>query len=227
MKPTALDLFCGGGGTTIGLMQAGFQVTGVDIIQPKNYPGHDFIKKDVRDIPIDFLLGFDYVTASPPCHRHSIATRSQRDFDREKYPCYIEQVREMLRDHPLYSIENVPLAPLRTSLILTGQPFGLKRLWRKRHFENSFIVPQPSLGNRPRNCISVTTSMCSNNHYYRRKKLGLQGRPPLWVCLSIMGYPRWTWKHYPKWTLLNYHEVGNSVPPPYARYIAEHAKAYL
>lgn len=28
---TALDLYCGGGGATIGLMQAGFEVTGIDI----------------------------------------------------------------------------------------------------------------------------------------------------------------------------------------------------
>ena len=221
----ALDLFCGGGGSTIGLMQAGFEVTGIDNKHQPNYPGHHFILADVLDMPVD-IRAYDLIIASPPCQRHSISTRA-KNFNYKKHPCYISEVREMLRLHPFTVIENVPLAPLRTSLVLTGQVFRLKKLWRKRHFETSFLVPQPPLGNRPRNTISVTTSMCSNNHFYRRKDLGLQGRPPLWVIHSVMGYPRWTWKFYPRWTLLNYVQIGNSIPPPYTRYIAEQAIAYL
>ena len=220
----AIDLFCGGGGSTIGLMQAGFEVTGIDIKDQPNYPGHQFIKANVLDMPIN-IFDFDIIVASPPCKQHSIANRAN-NFNYKKHRCYISEVRELIKKHPFYVIENVPLAPLRTSLILTGQTFGLKKLWRKRHFETSFIIRQPELGNRPKKTISVTTSMCSNNHFYRRKALGLPGRPPLWVCHSVMGFPRWTYSFYPRWALLNYVQIGNAVPPPYMRHIAEEMKKF-
>jgi site-specific DNA-cytosine methylase len=34
----ALDLFCGAGGASMGLYQAGYKVTGVDVIDQPNYP---------------------------------------------------------------------------------------------------------------------------------------------------------------------------------------------
>ena len=37
-KPTALDLFCGAGGASVGLYQAGFEVYGIDIEPQLNYP---------------------------------------------------------------------------------------------------------------------------------------------------------------------------------------------
>ena len=72
MKRKALDLFCGGGGAAIGLYQAGFDtVVGIDNKKHRNYP-FDFIQADVTDLPVD-VHDFDFVWASPPCQRFSIA----------------------------------------------------------------------------------------------------------------------------------------------------------
>ncbi len=46
-KPKALDLFCGGGGAAEGLIDAGFEVIGVDVVfkHHKQYPGL-FVQSD-------------------------------------------------------------------------------------------------------------------------------------------------------------------------------------
>ena len=56
----ALDLFCGAGGSSMGLYRAGFEVTGVDINFQPEYPFH-FIQEDVFELDLEFLKRFDFI----------------------------------------------------------------------------------------------------------------------------------------------------------------------
>jgi DNA (cytosine-5)-methyltransferase 1 len=216
----ALDLFCGGGGASDGLANAGFEVVGVDMRRPsRSYP-HAFIQADVAALEID-LSEWDFIWASPPCQRHSIASRSHRDYTPEKYPCFIDVVREKLAGHPFTCIENVSLAPIRPDLVLTGPSVNLHRIERKRHFELSFFCLGPSAPRLARSAfasdraVTVTTSLSSKNHFYPRKRIGLPGRVSPAEACEAMGITR----------SMTAREVGNAIPPAYAEFIARQALA--
>ena len=187
-KPIAIDLFCGGGGAALGLMWAGYEVIGIDIELQKNYPGH-FILGDALNPPID-LKKAAIVWASPPCQRFSIAGRS-RGNDYLRHPDHTDKVRELLAGHPYTVIENVAQAPIRQDLILTGEMFGLRQLRRRRAFELSFFAWQlPYIKLQKNTYITVTTSMCSNSHFYRRKAEGKKGKPHPMETKHAMGISR-------------------------------------
>ena len=217
MKRKALDLFCGGGGAAIGLYQAGFDtVVGIDNKKHRNYP-FDFIQADVTDLPVN-VHDFDFVWASPPCQRFSCATRS-RGNDWEKHPDFIPYTQALIEGHPWTCIENVPNAPLRKDVILTGRNVGLPRIERKRIFETSFFMLYPRPIFAPRRdwergyMVTVTKSLASTSHYYPRKRAGLPGTVPVKEANEVMGVPS---RYY-----LTGNEIGEAVPPPYARFIAE------
>ena len=217
MKRKALDLFCGGGGAAIGLYQAGFDtVVGIDNKKHRNYP-FDFIQADVTDLPVN-VHDFDFVWASPPCQRFSCATRS-RGNDWEKHPDFIPYTQALIEGHPWTCIENVPNAPLRKDVILTGRNVGLPRIDRKRIFETSFFMLYPRPIFAPRRdweggyMVTVTKSLASTSHYYPRKRAGLPGKVPVKEANEVMGIPS---RYY-----LTGNEIGEAVPPPYSRFIAE------
>ena len=211
----ALDLFCGGGGAALGLMEAGFDVTGIDIKPQKHYPGL-FIQADVLHLPVR-LHDFDFIWASPPCQAYSVASKSQADFNERNYPALIPDVRELLRGHPYTCIENVPGAPLKKCVILSGPSMGLNRIDRRRIFETSFFMLFPEPQRLPRAIWdtgkggTITTSMASRSHFYPRKRAGLPGRIPLWEAKEMMGIPQ---DH--KMTV---RQVGEAVPPKYSEFI--------
>ena len=216
----ALDLFCGGGGAARGILAAGFdEVVGIDIKDHrKSYPGH-FIRGDVLDPPVR-LEDFDLIWASPPCQAFSPSTRGNGAAAVAKHSNLIPQTRELLASHPVTVIENVPQAPIRNDLVLTGPMVGLNRIYRRRHFELSFwpgLVPEPL--SLPRGTfesgdgVCITTSMCSTNHYYPRKRHGKPGRVPNWEAKEVMGITG----------RMTNHEVGESIPPAYAEFIAREA----
>ena len=227
-KPLALDLFCGGGGACLGMMQVGFEVVGVDIKPHKNYPG-TFIQGDVFSLSID-LRDFDFVWASPPCQRFSPSTNFQtahmtEEEIAERYPDLIPPTQTLLAGHPFSVIENVPNAAkrscLRPDVILTGRSMGLDRIDRKRIFETSFymLYPEPILAPRADwergYMCTITTSLSASLHFYPRKRAGLPGKVPVWEANEVMGIPegfRLTGK-----------EIGEAVPPPYAKFIATEA----
>lgn len=138
----ALDLFCGAGGVSVGLQRAGFDVTGIDINPQPHHRGGHFIQADALDVlqEIDFLLGFDFIWASPPCQAYTVARFCGK---KTGYPELIEPVREALqRWGGAWVIENVPGAPLHRPALLCGLALGLK-VKRHRLFESSFFILTP------------------------------------------------------------------------------------
>lgn len=132
-----LDLFCGGGGASMGYHRAGYEVTGVDIKHGKRYPFH-YMRRDVMTLTVEELQEYDLIHASPPCQTHSITknlriaqgkTTSKLDL--------IEPVRELLiASGKPYIMENVPGAPLVDPVLLCGSAFGLQ-VRRHRLFESN------------------------------------------------------------------------------------------
>jgi DNA (cytosine-5)-methyltransferase 1 len=142
-----LDLFCGGGGASVGMMRAGASVTGVDINPQPEHPGFynmlDFRHADVFSLPLSFIRSFDFVWASPPCQAYSYAAARWRNSGKE-WPDLVDATRELLLNAgvPL-CIENTAGAPIRHDLMLCGEMFGLNVI-RHRYFEiEGFQVIQP------------------------------------------------------------------------------------
>ena len=213
LRPRALDLYCGGGGAALGLMRAGFRVTGIDVEDhSRSYPG-EFIQGDVFDVSLT-LANFDLVWASPPCQRFSAGTPVAR---RESYPDYIAKTRELLSFHPLTVIENVMTAPIRQDLVLSGPMFGLDLIERRRKFELSWPVLSPRPYRIPRSVPPAPiyrASMTYQSESYRRWKTkipDLKWRMSIADAKAAMGIP--------VDSPMTGREVGEAVPPEYAEYI--------
>lgn len=210
----ALDLFCGAGGATRGLQQAGFHVTGVDLHPQPNYCGDRFIQGDALAIDaLELSLGqYDLIWASPPCQAFTAYKR--RPGHVAEVTSLIPQVRAMLRSwggH--YVIENVPGAPLEQPITLCGSMFGLD-VRRHRLFETTFPII-------PRACDHTSQAPrfppASNRTNLRRTVEVGVWRIPLEVQQRAMGI---SW--------MTREELSQAIPPDYAKHIGEYAAyAYL
>ena len=214
MRPRALDLYCCSGGAGMGLNRAGFDVTGVDIMPRPRYPFR-FVQADALRPPFD-LGRFDFIWASPPCQRYSLATLSRgRAAD---HPDLIEPTRRMLEaSGVLYCIENVPLAPLRNDLVLTGEMFGLGT-YRKRKFELNFFVMAPPPGapfgpeSRP-GTFTIAGHTGHTSHKTRNKGVDRGTREDWQRAISIDWMTVW--------------EMAQAVPPAYSEYIGLEAIRHI
>jgi len=211
-RPRLLDLFCGAGGAGMGYHRAGFEVVGVDVKYQRHYP-FEFVQADAIEYLAEHGDEYAVIHASPPCQRWSLASGYAKNA-KERHPDLIEPLREML-DGRIYVIENVPRAPIRPDVRLTGPMFGLWRIERVRHFEVSHFCLQPPLQHVARSAWesgmagSITTSLSSNSHFYKRKAKGLRGRIPVPEACEMMGID---------WPMTAF-EVGEAIPPAYTEFI--------
>lgn len=147
-RPRLLDLFCGGGGCSVGYHRAGFEVVGVDIMPQSNFP-FEFIQLDAL-WALDVLIGggsicpsdttrywlkdFAAIHASPPCKPFTMAQKIHG----RQHPDLLAPTRCLLMETGKpWVIENVPGAPMRADVVLCGSQFGEPRLKRHRLFEFS------------------------------------------------------------------------------------------
>ena len=141
-----LDLFCCGGGSSMGYHNLGFDVLGVDIKKKRHYP-FEQIKYDVvklfQEKPIEWFSQFDLISASPPCQKYSRASNGASWGEVSKIDL-ISFVRQNLQKiHSSigvdFVIENVEGSPLINPVKLCGSMFDLK-VRRHRLFEASFPI---------------------------------------------------------------------------------------
>ena len=216
-KPWALDLYCGAGGVAVGLIQAGYQVVGIDHRQQPDYPGH-FILADALHPPVD-LNAFAFIWASPPCQAFTQAIN--RKTRSNSHPNLIPQTRELLSHHSHTCIENVDGAPLRPDLVLTLPMFANYTHPHKRIFELSFFTLHPTYQAMPG---LSTVSTCGNAPPNpalrdRRRERGLPATISLEEITKALGID-----HIRSGTKLNQRKaLSQALPPVYSYYIGKAA----
>ena len=213
-RPRALDLFCGAGGVSKGLADAGFDVVGVDIRpQPRYVRPGSFVQADALHPPFD-LTEFDFIWASPPCQAYSAATNVRRR-DGVSYPDLVAPTRSLLsKGARCWAIENVPGAPLRVNLRLNGWMFPPLRVIRERWFELSFFTMAPG-NDRPRGLLSQGyMSVAGHGTQGWAYKRGIRfGADDMRLAMGI------------DWMTRN--ELSQAIPPAYAEFIGRAALLHL
>lgn len=140
----ALDLFCGLGGWSDGLVMEGFEVLGVEINREiaRAYK-HDVIVADVRTLNGELFKGFDLIVGSPPCRDFSVATAFGWKYWKRKPDIKdgLSMVHAFLRivEHAqprFWLMENVP----RLQKFLNVKPQAIVQVdtYKKRAFWGSF-----------------------------------------------------------------------------------------
>ena len=211
-----LDLFCGGGGASMGYHEAGYEVTGVDLRAQPDYP-FTFIQADAMAIlaDLDFLNQFDVIHASPPCQVFTRARHLMKaQGNSTDKPDLVEAVRTaLIAWGGTYVIENVPDAPMN-GITLCGSSFNLK-VRRHRIFESNVVIPELV-------------------HYHKEqgKPVGVYGA----MGDQLQGEDKVTGKYVYGGTVaktlleaqdamgidwLKWQQLKESIPPAYTKYIGE------
>jgi DNA (cytosine-5)-methyltransferase 1 len=213
VRPRLLDLFCGGGGASVGYHRAGFDVVGVDNRPQPRYP-FEFHLADALEYPLD---GFDVIHASPPCQAHS----ALNIINDKTYPDLIPATRDALITWGgPYVIENVPGAPLRDPLVLCGSEFGLQttterhgEVWLKRHrlFESNVWL----WGAGGCYCYGKLT-VPVYGHGAGGNRVNMRGPGVAQASREVMGID---------W--MNRNELDQAIPPAYCEFIGAQLVAAL
>ena len=215
VKPKLLDLFCGAGGAAAGYHRAGFDVTGVDIVDQPRYPFR-FIKSCALSFPLD---GFDVVHASPPCQLFSAASRVHRARGKE-YPDCLTPIRFRLQSQSRpWVIENVVGAPLEPPcIILCGLMFSLP-VFRHRVFQPSFPILTPPHPSHHGHKVGVDMFSVA----------GGAGRWKSWgvVKRNVTKGTAAQWRAAMGIDWMTRYELSQAIPPVYTEFIGKKLMEYL
>lgn len=210
---SALDLCCCSGGFSRGLRAAGWDVTGIDIVDRPRYPFR-FIQADAIQYVREHGHEYDLIHASWPCQYGAAITKGTNARLRDTYPDLLPAGRDaMLAAGRPYIIEN-PEA--RADVVLCGTQFGLPIL-RHRRFEvhgwTPLAIPHTPHRGRVRGWRHGT--------YYEGDYLAVYGKgggkasvPEMQAALGI----GWTDVH---------EELTEALPPAYGQFLGEQAAQQL
>lgn len=213
-----LDLCCKAGGCSVGYYMAAqalglnIQIVGVDKDQQPDYP-FTFVQADAVKYLQNNLDQFDIFHASPPCQKHSVSTAPHRK-NGKQYPDIIEPLRQLIAQTQKPGIiENVPTAPVRPDVVLTGNMFGLKVL-RKRHFEllNWFML-NPYLPEKVGSVKAGDYACVFGKAAYRKSKGDAMPKFKQSTVVKTWGYAMgidWMTKDT---------DLAEAIPPAYTQYI--------
>lgn len=203
----AIDLYCGGGGASRGLERAGFEVTGVDVVDQPHYP-YRFLRADARKVD---LAGYDFIWASPPCQAFT-AYKRRTQHVRPRANLIPATRRQLQASGAVYVIENVMGAPLEDPFMLCGSMFGLD-VQRHRLFEANFSVTPPTC----RHDVWSPRFPPATNRVNLRKTVEVGvWRIPLEVQQNAMGID---------W--LPVKTLSQAIPPAYAHWIGLQARGVI
>lgn len=223
MRLKALDLFCGAGGATRGLQQAGFHVTGVDNKPQPNYIGNCFHQSDAMTFP---LTGYDFIWASPPCQGYS-RLRHLPWLKHKKWPVLIGPIRErLIESGALWCIENVEGAPL-DGFVLCGQYFNLK-VYRHRKFEINFPIgelpihkPHEIVIGKGRGVNDRSKGSLNNGSAH-----GAWGKQKI-ITVAGGQFRKRDGERAMQIDWMTKKELAQSIPPTYSKLIGDWADSYL
>ena len=205
-----LDLFCGAGGAGMGYINAGFDVTGVDIEPQPDYPG-TFIQGDALAFLAAHGHEYDAIHASPPCQASSALTKGTNRG--REYLNLIPATRALLALHDKPTvIENVQGSDLRRDLTLCGEMFGLAVI-RHRYFETSGFTALPLAHKPHRGTIKGWNHGRLNPDGVYYQVYGAGGRKGT-VAMGI----HWT---------DNRKSIAEAIPPAYSLFIGGQIMQYL
>jgi hypothetical protein len=201
-----LDLFCGAGGAGRGYLDAGFEVTGVDIAPQPEYPS-TFIQADALEYLAAHGHEYDAIHTSPPCQASCTLTKGTNQG--RDYLNLIPATRALLAPLGIPTvIENVQGSDLRRDLTLCGEQFGLGVI-RHRYFEVSGFaaLPLPHKPHRGR------VRGWRHGQYFDGPYLAVHGdgggKGTIAEWQTAMGMP---------W-VTNRKSIAEAIPPAYTRFI--------
>jgi len=201
-----LDLFCGAGGAGKGYMEAGFDVTGVDIADQPDYPG-TFIQGDALAYLAAHGHEYDAIHASPPCQASSALSKGTNKG--REYLNLIPATRALLALHNKPTvIENVQGSDLRRDLTLCGEMFGLGVI-RHRYFEVSGFAALPIEHKAHRGLIIGWNHGKKQEGVYYQVYGSGGGKGTVAEWQEAMGM-HWT---------SNRKSIAEAIPPAYSRFI--------